>query len=50
MYGAPMPKKPDLIGWKLVADQAFYKGFAVGASAVAALCVLGFFVFIMEIA
>lgn len=30
MYGAPVQPKPDLTGWKLVSDQAFFNGVAVG--------------------
>jgi len=30
MYGAPVQPKPDLSGWKLVTDQAFFNGLALG--------------------
>lgn len=50
MYGAPMPQKPDLTGWKLVSDQAFSNGFAVGASLMLAACGLAFSFYLLGLA
>lgn len=50
MYGSPVPAKPDLTGWKLVSDQAFYRGFAVGVSLMMAASACAFFLYIMEAA
>ena len=42
MYGAPVQPNPDLTGWKLVTDQAFYNGLALGFLAGACVVALAF--------